>query len=111
MGLAFACQLDVLNGLGTMGDAGKLVPKRVKILEMGVGRAAISKEKQKFVKLLDLPKDANPHGKSAAACEKYREDKLNNHWRKKAGTKVFAQLAQSVECKKQTKIEQGKDEV
>ncbi len=69
-GLAYAAQLDAVNGLGCQADYAR---------SLGVSRSAVSKSVRAWERDLGLQK--GPHQKSAAACLTYSEIGKSNHWR------------------------------
>lgn len=69
-GLAFAAQLDAVNGLGSQSDYAR---------SLGVSKSAISKSTRAWERDLGLQK--SPHQKSASACETYSRIGKDNHWR------------------------------
>jgi hypothetical protein len=71
-GLAFAADLDQLNGLGSMEEAGKLC-------RPPVTRAAVSKAKIEWQDQLELPRGT--HSKSPEARAKYSQKAKTDHWR------------------------------
>lgn len=71
-GLAFACNMGALNGLGSLREFAK---------EIGVSPEAVSKKKRFWEKELHLPR--GPHSKSAAACAALSAAQQTKHWRKK----------------------------
>lgn len=73
--LAFATELDALNGIGSQAAYAR---------KLGVTRSALSKAVKGWRRSLGLRRNA--HQKSAAACESYSENGKNNHWRKQKVT-------------------------
>jgi hypothetical protein len=71
-GLAFACNMAALNGLGTL---------RQYALINGLSPEAVSKKKRAWERELNL--QPGPHSKSAAACEALSKAQQTKHWRKK----------------------------
>jgi len=69
-GLAYAANLAVLNGLGSL---------RNFATQNGVSPSAVSKEKRRWQKDLELP--PSPHGKSEEACQNYSRSQKTKHWR------------------------------
>lgn len=69
-GLAYAAQLDAVNGLGCQAEYAR---------SLGVSRSALSKSTRAWERDLGLQK--SPHQKSAEACQTYSEIGKTNHWR------------------------------
>ncbi len=70
-GLAYASDLALTNGLGTMQDWAR---------ENGVSRAAVSKVAKFWQRQLGLP--AGSHMRDAEKCRAYSEAQQKKHWRK-----------------------------
>jgi hypothetical protein len=70
-GLMFAINSDALNGVTTQTAAAR---------EMGVTRAAVSKQVQWWIDFLGFRRNA--HTKSAQAVEAYRTVQRERHWRR-----------------------------
>jgi hypothetical protein len=71
-GLAQAARMAASNGLGSLRQSAKAC---------GVSHEWMRRVAWRWCELLGLPPLEG--AKSAAACEAYREDKRNNHWRKR----------------------------
>lgn len=71
-GLAFACQLNVLNGMGTLREWAAC---------NGVSPASVSKSQILWRETLALP--TSPHGKSEAARAALSKAQKEKHWRKR----------------------------
>ena len=71
-GLAQAARMAASNGLGSLRQSAK---------SCGVSHEWMRRVAWRWCELLGLPPLEG--AKSAAACEAYREDKKNNHWRKR----------------------------
>ncbi|NDB97166.1 MAG: hypothetical protein EBZ78_13590 [Verrucomicrobia bacterium] len=71
--LMFAINSDALNGVWTQTAAAK---------EMGVTRAAVSKQVQWWLDFLGFRRNA--HTKSAEAVESYRTVQRERHWRRQS---------------------------
>lgn len=71
-GLAFATQLDAINGFGSQIKYAAAI---------GVSRAAISKSVRHWRRLLDLP--TNGYMKSEDACASYSRVQKERHWRRR----------------------------
>lgn len=71
-GLAQAARMAASNGLGSLRQSAKAC---------GVSHEWMRRVAWRWCELLGLPPLEG--AKSAAACEAYREDKKNNHWRKR----------------------------
>ena len=80
--LMFAINSDALNGVWTQTAAAK---------EMGVTRAAVSKQVQWWLDFLGFRRNA--HTKSAEAVESYRTVQRERHWRRQAIGKKGGQHA------------------
>jgi hypothetical protein len=71
-GLAQAARMGASNGLGSLRQSAKTC---------GVSHEWMRRVAWRWCELLGLPPLEG--AKSAAACEAYRKDKTNNHWRKR----------------------------
>lgn len=74
-GLAFAAELDAVNGLGTQAAYARL---------LGVTRSSISKSVKAWRRSLQLRRSS--HQKSDEACQTYSEVGKKNHWRRQTTT-------------------------
>lgn len=68
--LAFAVNLDALNGIGTQGEVAK---------KLGLSATMVSRRTEHFRKLLDLP--YSPHQKGKIARKAASASLLKDHWR------------------------------
>jgi hypothetical protein len=71
--LCFATGLNRINHFNTLADAAEA---------LGVSRASISRLQIYFRNFLGLRK--NEHSRKDETCLRYQNDKLTNHWRRKA---------------------------
>ena len=90
-GLAFASDLAVSSGMGTMQDWAKVI---------GVSRAAISKVAKFWQRELGLP--TGSHMRDQEKCRAYSEAQIKKHWRKQ---KVVSDAALEADALEQEKYE------